>query len=278
MEHADVRYLESKRSVDQRARSRLVRDHLLAELADSPAVLDLGAGTGAALRALLDWGVHDGTYVGIDRAEGLIEWCSDRLPAAFESAYAVEPTERGFRVESLDARFAVGDVLDPPDDPVDLVVAQALLDLVPIPAAMEAIDEVLQPGGVAYLPITFDGVSVFQPGHPDDGAVVDAYHAAIDGEPGRSSRAGRELIEHLHGRPGELLAVAASDWIVRPRQGEYPAEEAHFLASVLGFVERTLADRDVDATGWLAERRRQLDAGELTYLAHNYDLLYRAPS
>ena len=29
---------------------------------------------------------------------------------------------------------------------------------------------------------------------------------------------------------------------------------------------------------WLAARREHLAAGELTYVAHQYDLLYRAPA
>lgn len=277
MEHADVRYLESKRTVDGRARSRRVRERLRSELPDAPDVLDAGAGTGATLRSLLAWGVHDGTYLGVDRSAALVDWCRSRLPEELAAERPVDHTEDGFRVESVSTRFEIGDVRALTDGDYDLVVAQALLDLVPIPEAMDAIERALRPEGLAYLPITFDGVSLFLPGHPDDDDVLDAYHAAIDAEPGRDSRAGRRLIQHLRQREGQLLEVASSDWIVRSRGGGYPADEAHFLGCVLGFVEDALVDRDVEAADWLTERRRQLDAGGLTYVAHNYDLLYRAP-
>lgn len=277
MGHADVRYLESKRTVDARARSRRVRDRLLGALPAAPAVVDVGAGTGSMLRTLLDWGVRAGTYRGIDRSEALIAWGREHLPAELAAEFAVDDAGDGFTVEDLTVRLATGDVRDLNEGEADLVVAQALLDLVPIEPAMDAIEGRLGPGGLAYLPITFDGVSVFAPAHPDDQAVVDAYHAAIDDEPGRDSRAGRHLIEHLEGRGGELLAVAASDWVVRPRDGAYPADEAHFLDCVLGFVEAALADRAVAAGDWMATRRRQLDAGRLTYVAHGFDFLYRAP-
>jgi len=287
MDHADVRYLESKLTVDERARSRRVVERLLAELPDGPTVLDVGAGTGATLRLLLEWGVRDGAYRGVDRSEALVEHAIGALPGDLAGEYEVQRGEdgagddgdggEGFEVGGIEARFEVGDALDLPDGSADLVVAQALLDLVPVVEAMDRIEGALRPGGLAYLPITFDGVSVFLPDHPDDGVVVDAYHAAIEEQPGRNSRAGRRLISHLGDRDGELLAVGASDWIVRPRGDGYPADEAYFLGRILDFVEEGVVGSGVDANDWLAERRRQLDAADLAYVAHGYDLLYRAP-
>lgn len=275
MDHADPAYLERKRTVDDRARSGRVRDRLLGALPERLRVVDAGAGTGVMLRELLAWGVRPDSYRGIDAAPALVEYARERLPRALADDYAVESSEDGFVVDGTDVRFEVGDVLGIADGAADLVVAQALLDLVPIEPTMEAIVKALRPGGLAYLPITFDGLSVFLPGHPDDRAVVGAYHAAIDAVPGRSSRAGRALLEHLRQRDGRLLAVAASDWIVRPEAGNYPAEEAAFLEDVLGFVEAALADRPVEAADWLQTRRDQIASAELSYVAHGYDFLYR---
>ena len=279
MEHADVRYLESKRSVDERARSERVRDRLLTDLQDAPAIVDVGAGTGATLHALLEWGVLEGSYLGIERSAHLVEYAREAVPAELaEDGFAVESSGDGFAVEGLAARFETGDVLALGEWDADLVVGQALLDVVPIVDAMDAIAGALRPGGLAYLPITFDGVTEFEPPLPDDGAVLGAYHGAIDGTPGRDTRAGSRLVDHLRGRPGDLLAVGRSDWTVEPRGGEYPAAEAHFLGCILDFVADALGDADVDAAEWLAERRRRLDAGGLTYRAKNYDVLYRTPT
>jgi len=70
----------------------------------------------------------------------------------------------------------------------------------------------------------------------------------------------------------EVLAVDSSDWIVRPREGTYPANERFFLEHVPAFVAE--ADTSV-ADDWLATRREQLAAGTLAYVAHQYDLLAR---
>jgi hypothetical protein len=77
--------------------------------------------------------------------------------------------------------------------------------------------------------------------------------------------------------------MAPSDWIVRPRTGSYPGDERFFLGRILDFVEAAIMDTErpgepiADATDWVATRREQLAAGELTYVAHQYDFLYRRP-
>jgi hypothetical protein len=335
VEHADARYLESKRTVDDRARSRRVRDRLLDELPEAPDVAEVGAGTGSFLPTLLSWGVRSGTYLGTDRDGGVVDYAREYRPAelADGSKWEVRRDERaggaeGFRVADLDARFARGDLLAAADagsgddcgrrddgeeeSPIragsaDLLVAQAVFDLVPLDAGLDAVERALRPGGLAYLPITFDGVSVFQPDHPADDAVVEGYHEHIDRLPGRDSRAGRRLLDRLRERDGDLLAVDASDWIVRPVGGTYPADERFFLGRILDFVDDALVGEagrparetgtgtgdgagigtgageddpievDADVDDWLTTRRRQLEEGELTYVAHQYDFLYRVP-
>jgi SAM-dependent methyltransferase len=278
MDHATPRYLHAKESVDQRARSRRVRDRLLAALPEAPSVVDLGCGTAVTVSNLRRWGVERGRYRGIDAAAPIVAHARATRPAICRRAgAAVTRDSQGWRVDDLDCRLRVGDALALVDeqfpDGADLVVAQAFLDLVDLDHALATVRDALVPDGVLYAPITFDGVSCFQPDHPDDEAVERAYHAAINAEPGRDSRAGRHLLDRL--REGDLLAVDSADWIVRPRDGAYPADERYFLSRILSFVGDALAGAAVDGTDWLATRRAQLEAGELTYVAHQYDLLAR---
>jgi SAM-dependent methyltransferase len=275
-DHADVRYLAAKRSVDDRALSRRVRDRVLAALPDHPHILEAGCGTGVTVPRLLAWGVTDGCYHGVDRDPGVVAHARHARPAELRyRGYDVTTTADGWRVGDLDCRLTVGDALTAFEtDDADLLVAQAFADLVPIDELLTTAADVLAPGGLAYLPITFDGVSIVQPAHPDDDAVLGAYHDAIDATPGRDSRAGRRLLTELQNRPGTVLAAASSDWLVRPVDGAYRADERCFLDRILDFVGETVTVPAGD--DWLSTRRAQLATGELTYVAHQYDILYRA--
>ncbi|QSG04639.1 class I SAM-dependent methyltransferase [Halapricum desulfuricans] len=281
MNHTETRYLEAKRSLDDRAYSRRVRDRVLAAVPTEPRILDIGCGTGTTVPRLLEWGIDTGTYRGIDGDEGVIDFARTVRPAALRRAgRSVIDRDRGFAVGDLAVTYEVGDALATlaAANDIDLVVAQAFADLVPVAELLDKIESALAPGGLAYLPITFDGGTIFQPDHPADRAVEDAYHAAIDAEPGRDVRAGRHLAETCRRWDGDLVAMGSSDWILRPQGGEYHADEAYFLASILDFIEESLSERPVEgAADWLTARRRQLADGQLTYVAHQYDLLYRAP-
>lgn len=281
MNHSAIRYLEAKRTVDERALSRRVRDRLLSALPQAPRILEIGSGTGTAVPRLIEWGVDAGTYRGVDTDDGVLDFARDARPAALRrQGNAVTETERGFSVGDLSVAFETGDALVALADveDLDLVVAHAFADLVSITELLDGLESALAPGGLAYLPITFDGGTIFQPDHPDDEAVERAYHAAIDARHGRDVHAGRHLADACRRREGDLLAMAASDWVVRPRDGSYPADEAYFLDRILGFVETAVSTATVEGiTNWVATRRDQLAAGRLTYVAHQYDLLYRVP-
>lgn len=281
MNHSAIRYLEAKRTVDERALSRRVRDRLLSALPQAPRILEIGSGTGTAVPRLIEWGVDAGTYRGVDTDDGVLDFARDARPAALRrQGHAVTETEHGFSVGDLSVAFETGDAfvaLADAED-LDLVVAHAFADLVSITELLDGLESALAPGGLAYLPITFDGGTIFQPDHPDDEAVERAYHAAIDARPGRDVQAGRHLADACRRREGDLLAMAASDWVVRPRDGSYLADEAYFLDRILGFVETAVSTATVEGiTNWVATRRDQLAAGRLTYVAHQYDLLYRVP-
>jgi len=298
MTHALPRYLESKRSVDERALSRRVRDRLLEALPAEPRVLEAGCGTGVTVPRLLSWGIDSGRYRGVDTDECIVAFARRVRPAALQragyetssdSSSVSSGPERSeatpaadFTVSDLTVSFETGDALDALDSAsdLDLVVAQAFADLVPLPRLVSAVESALSPGGLAYFPITFDGGTIFQPDHPADDAVERAYHAAIDERPGRDVRAGRHLADLLRRRDGDLLTIESSDWIVRPVDTVYPADERYFVSRILRFVEETISDSEQtvpDLDSWLDARRDQLAAGELLYVAHQYDLLYRAP-
>jgi len=277
-EHARRRYLTAKRSVDERARNRRVRDRLLSALPEAPRVAEAGCGAGLALAGLYDWGVRPSSYLGVDADADIVDFARQVAPRVLRRrGRDAVATDVGCRVDGARHAFAVGDalsVLPAETDGVDLLLAQSFLDLVPLDAALDVAEATVAQGGLVYAPLTFDGHTAFEPGHPADDRVLEAFHDAIDATPDRTSRAARAVRDSLRDREGRLEAVGAADWIVRPVEGTYRADERYFLAGILEFVADAIDAID-GGDDWLATRRRQLAAGELAYVARNHDLLFR---
>jgi hypothetical protein len=164
--------------------------------------------------------------------------------------------------------------------PGGLLIAHAFLDLLPMPGSLPMLLSLTN--DLAWLTLNFDGVSslepVFDPGL--DEHIERLYHATMDTRPsGGDSRSGRHLLQHLRAAGADVLAAGASDWVVYPRHGGYGPGEADFLRYILGFFEQALTGHpESDPAGfarWLEARRRQVEQGELAYVAHQLDLLAR---
>ncbi|HEX7992931.1 MAG TPA: hypothetical protein VF506_03360 [Streptosporangiaceae bacterium] len=290
------RYLAAKTSVDDRALNR----HVLAELrrlmpAGRPRVLEVGAGLGTMVARLIDWGVvSGGEYILLDADRQLLDrsrrWISD-WAASRDMRSDLLPD--GLRMGDLRVRLVhaeLGSYLEVAQGPLaDVLIANAVLDLVDVPAVLPALLRLLVPGGVYWFTINYDGETIFAPCHPLDDQIMRAYHRDMDerfryGRPAGHSRTGRRMFHYLRdaGAPG--LAAGSSDWVVHAGQeGKYPGDEAYFLRCILNTVADALHDRrdrvePADLADWLAERCRQLDAGELVYVAHQLDFAGRSPS
>lgn len=279
MEYDFARYLAAKETVEDRALNGYVRAALGVALPSGPLnVLEVGAGGGAMVARLAGREIVGGRYTAVDAAPANAAALRQRfvagsLPVELEvvtaDAYAFARQMRGRR-------------------PWDLLVAHAFLDLADAPRLLPELFALLRPGGHFYFPINFDGLTALQPviDPSFDDEVVAAYHRTMDerrheGRPTGGSRAGRELLTHIPAAGGEILAAGASDWVVWPRDGAYPADEAYFLHHMLHFFESSLTGRpELDAArlqAWLARRRAQIDAGELVLIVHQLDLFGRVP-
>jgi SAM-dependent methyltransferase len=290
-----ARYLAAKTTVDDRALNRQV----LAELRHlmppgTPRVVEVGAGLGTMVARLLDWGVVGaGEYILLDADRQLLDcsrvWLRDWAAA------------RGVRNDLLPDGLQVGDlrvrlvhaelrgyVEAAHGELADVLIANAVLDLVDVPAVLPGLLRLLVPGGVYWFTINYDGESIFAPGYRYDDQVMRAYHRDMDeriryGRPAGESGTGRRLFHHLRDAGAPALAVGSSDWVVYSApDGNYPADEAYFLRSILNTIRDALRERQdwvepAVLADWLAMRRRQLAAGELVYIAHQLDFVGRSP-
>jgi hypothetical protein len=290
-----ARYLAAKTTVDDRA----LNGHVLAELrrlmpAGAPRVLEVGAGLGTMVARLMDWGVVSaGEYILLDADRLLLDqslrWLRDWAAGRGLSSGLLPD---GLQVGDLRVRLVhseLGSYLETDHGALaDVLIANAVLDLVDVPAILPALLRLLVPGGVYWFTINYDGESIFAPGHPHDDQVMQAYHRDMDervryGRPAGDSRTGRRLFHHLRAAGAPALAAGASDWVVSAGpDGNYPDDEAYFLRSILSTIQDALRSRPdrvepADLADWLAMRGRQLAAGELVYIAHQLDFVGRSP-
>jgi SAM-dependent methyltransferase len=290
-----ARYLAAKTTVDDRALNR----HVLAELrrlipAGAPRMLEIGAGLGTMAARLMDWGaVSAGEYILLDTDRQLLE-CSRRWLCDWAAARGLRSVllPDGLQAGDLRVRLVhaeLGSYLEAAHGALaDVLIANAVLDLVDVPAVLPGLLRLLVPGGVYWFTINYDGETVFAPGHPLDDQVMRAYHRDMDervryGRPAGNSRTGRGLFHYLRAARAPALAAGSSDWVVSAGPaGNYPGDEAYFLRSILSTIQNALRSRQdrvepADLADWLAVRGRQLAAGELVYIAHQLDFVGRSP-
>jgi SAM-dependent methyltransferase len=295
------RYLAAKKSIDNRALNRRVWEDLTSELharnPDGPVrVLEVGAGIGTMLERALEWGLLiKAHYTALDlqpenfeyAVKNLRQWVrrsGGHFDFQAENRFLLQLDDMEIWVE-----FVVAELLDffqksSNVSKWDLVIASAFLDLVDISTALPVLFEALSQWGLFYFSLNFDGLTVFEPViDPElDDLIMSLYHRTMDerlvaGLPSGTSRTGRKLFGALKQLGAALLSAGASDWIVYPDKGGYPADEAYFLYYILGTIHNSLSDSPELTKGvldeWIESRQGQVKRGELVYIAHQLDIL-----
>ncbi|WP_394742609.1 class I SAM-dependent methyltransferase [Natronococcus roseus] len=306
-------YLEVKRTVDDRALNRRVLERFVAELdgRSSPVrIVEIGAGIGTMIARLAAWDClpEEVAYRAVDRDAESVRYARERVPDWLEDAgYAVERLEDERGETTLLARSDTTRIevtLEVADgfgieDRADAVIASAVLDIVDFERAIPAIEGLLEPDGLLYAPITFDGGTTFAPRDPADDRIERRYHHHMDAvRSAGGSRVGRELLCRLPDAGWSVLEAGGSDWVVRPRaegtetetEMGYPGRERTFLEGLLETIDGALAELETDERDsgiadlepaerrrWLERRRNELEREELVFVAHNLDLLARRP-
>jgi SAM-dependent methyltransferase len=308
-EHDDVRYLFAKEPVDDRALNRVVLGQFqsaLAGLKASPLqVLEIGAGVGTMLSRLVDWGVlPNATYTLVDRDLASLEAARSQLVKWADSAASAGGStllRRGsVQIELVCVHADALRYAAQPDNAArfDVILANAVLDLMDVEPAVKLLWAALKPGAPYWFTINFDGETIFLPEEPADDRVMALYHRTmdervIDGKPSGDSRSGRHLLEILPRTGARVRSAGSSDWVVLPSGGKYPADEQYFVLHILRTVYTAVLPLTAQAgagpgaagaplsteelCSWFEARLRQLAEGKLIYLAHQLDVFGNSP-
>ena len=303
MDYSFSRYLAAKRSVDDRALNRAVWQATARFLGDNLncRVLEAGAGTGVMFQRMVEWGaLQRADYLAVDASAENIAAARQTLPDwARAHGLGWDEAEAGRALvftsdhHHLRLEFETADIYafisrEAGWHDWDLLMAHAFIDLFDPRDLLPRLARLVRPEGRMYLTINFDGETIFEPVWDAEleAQIISAYHRSMDervtdGRPSGDSRAGRHLFQVLAENGLEILEAGSSDWVVFPRQGSYPADEAYFLHHILHFFEETIATRpEIDQArflDWVQRRHAQVERGELVYLAHQFDFLARKP-
>lgn len=204
-----VDWLALRSAADERARSATLIETAATWLRARPAphrITDLGAGTGATLRALAEHLPTPQAWALVDADETLLKEAMQRAAAGPVAGVSVAVKHADLLKTPL-----------PVDTPPSLVTASALFDL----ASADFIDRFADRCAGLAVPVlamlTYDGLMTVSPKHPDDDAMIEAFNAHQRTEKTFGRAAGpdgpRLLADAFRGR-GYSVKEASTPWVL----------------------------------------------------------------
>lgn len=285
------RYLDSKKQIDDLALNKRVLDTLSAKLdrkgSGSPIkIIEIGAGIGTMVERLLEANIiPSADYTAFDISRANVEEAKERIIRFAErSNYSLEivaPYELIMTKGSFSLRLNLIDQ-DAAEfiesakgiQDTDLVIAQAVLDLVNPAEILPNVFSILKQDGLLYSSINFDGITYFGPTIDDkfDSIIEDQYHKTMI-----NSTTGRHLLSLLVDSEWEILAAGSSDWIIYPSNNGYDGNTSYFLHYIINTVYEALSNKSnidqVRFESWINKRHEQVENNTLQYIAHQFDYL-----
>ncbi len=286
-------YLAIKQAIDDRSLNQSVWRTMTAWLrprADNSEfrILEIGAGTGAMLLRLLnaDLLTHC-QYFAVELEPGFARIAENELAVwagangftmevTGPSCWTLKKAEKVIEIQWLTADIlGLVSVFDP--GYFDLLIGHAVIDLLPVPACMPGLLNLVKSGGGYYFSLNFAGVTSFSPSDPRDLEISAAYHRDMDKRfPGlewRASQTGQLLGRWLKEQGHLVLAEGDSNWQISTEPMSSAAEN-RFIGNILDTMEKALSGLD-GLEDWLKLRRQQADSGNLLFFAANRDYFGR---
>jgi hypothetical protein len=301
-----IRYLEAKKPIDDRSLNAHVAQTLIKTLNELFSdveiyALEAGCGIGSMIERMISWdALTKASYMALDIEPEYVAEAMDRLVRyGMKTGMEVHKESRNNLVlhshgQHMSIKFRTGDVINfarkKTSLPVyHLTIAHAFLDLVDIYNSLPPILSRVIPGGLVYFTLNYDGVTSLEPPIEADldRQIISLYHETMDrrrvsGRPSGDSMTGRHLLPFLQNSGLNILDAGASDWVVFPTNGSYQDDDAYFLHFIVDTIYRATQFHPETNPGqlhsWTAARHRQIEGGQLFFVAHQLDVLAQMPS
>ena len=240
-------WLTLREAADDRARNADLRRAFLDALPPSPAIIDLGSGTGSTARAL---GIAGARWTLTDNDPALLAEAGRRVPGAL--------------IRQVDLAADLDAVLEPD---ADAITASALFDLV----SEDWIGHLARAAGgrIVYAALTFDGTEAWTPDHPADLDIARAFDAHQRRDKGfgpATGPMGASVLARTLEAQGYTVTLAPAPWrLERHRDAALMDALAEGVAAA---AEEAGCDRQA-ARDWLSARRSatRCTVGHLDLLA-----------
>jgi SAM-dependent methyltransferase len=254
-------WLSLREPADHAALNREVRRALAQrfEGRNAISVVDLGCGAGSNLRGAWAALPRQQTWTLVDYDAGLLAAAREKL-----TDWADNATSFGeeLRLRKADAAISVrfrqvdlsGGNFGPVTEGADLVTAAALFDLVSTPGIQALADAVTARGQSFFTVLTYDGHARWQPPHPSDAAILDAFNAHQTGDKGFGPAAGpgaTDALTKAFYESGYRVLRGTSPWVLDRSFPKLRAELDQGFANAV--LETAWVPREVVET-WVAHR------------------------
>ncbi|MGE0719157.1 MAG: class I SAM-dependent methyltransferase [Alphaproteobacteria bacterium] len=247
-------WLALRAPFDDAARARSLARRFVALLPAAPRLVDLGAGTGAARRAV-------GPLLGAGARWTLVD---------ADTTLLQHVSRLGCIVRNININRSLETIFDVD---YDGVTAFALLDLGGDGWLGRLAQAVAARAIPFYAPLIVDGRTEWTPGDPDDAIVLRAFAGHQRRRKGLGLAAGPRApaaAAAAFRRAGYRVAVAPSDWRVPPGAGA-------MLAAMIDGAEHAAGEQApgerARIAAWAARRRRAASDGRLALTVGHVDLL-----
>jgi SAM-dependent methyltransferase len=262
-------------------------------------VLDCGCGTGAMLQHLVDRRISFREYHGIDIHSGLLAQAREKMK---DGVFRKAPSDPQFHAMS------VYQLIDCKEKFLrygfDLVTALSLAEHVDVDAMLGGIWSVMNDHAVLFLPINYDGGTIFEPvsDAEKESILIENFNSiAIEGQVyeglvGGNSRCGRDLFHALSRNGFRVLEYDTENWVIYPSSTSpsYSEHVRKFLHYVINAVAEanlqampqrqplvspsakpyTISDEDREfVESWRKRRLAQMETGSLVYICYQMGAL-----
>jgi len=275
-------WLRLRAPFDAAARSRPLLQRFAQNLPRPVRLIDLGAGTGATLRALAPTIGGEQSWVLIDNDAALLDAlalemsCCGWVSTPVTDGMAFSNARCHVQIVPHQADLA-GEIEHLDLAGIDAVVGSALLDLVSEGWSGRLAQRCAAFGVPLYMALSFDGRLSWSPGDSRDDLLRQAFLEHQHRDKGFGPALGPDATRVTAGeleRLGFDVTLAESDWHIGPQD---MAMHRALLAGLQDAACEQAPQFQDDIEAWAASRRRQIEAGTLSTIVGHQDLLAYPP-